>query len=101
MSSLLNKPQCKLLKRAWQDFRTVINSFPLSDNTILLLFHANNLLDMFESPPVDRIYVETITERVNRLVEGSEVVLDIDDMLKLINDALANISCGTFTYLMD
>jgi hypothetical protein len=90
MVSQFNKDQCQLLKRAWQDFSTVINTLPSSDITVLLIFHANNLLDKLANPPVDRIYVETVTDRVNLLVKGSSVLLDIDDMLKLINDALAS-----------
>ena len=92
MSSLLNKQQCQIIKRAWQNFRTVINSFPLSDNTILLLFHANNLLTKLENSPVDLIEVEIITTRVNRLAQTSSMILAIDDMLKFINEALASIS---------
>jgi hypothetical protein len=101
MVSQFNKDQCKLLKHAWQDFSTVINTLPLSDTTVLLIFHAGNLLDKLANNSLDITYVEMVTERVNLLVKTSSVLLDIDDMLKLINDALKNILNPESTNLQD
>lgn len=92
MSLRLNPTQCQLLKRAWHDFNTVINTLPASETTTLLIFHTHNLLNVLGSPLVDLDYVEAVTQRVNQLVKTSATVLDIDDMLTLINTALARLS---------
>jgi hypothetical protein len=101
MSSQRNPSYYKKLKRAWHNFNVVINTLPPSDTTALLIFHTRNLLDKLANPPVDIDYVKTVTQRINNLVKTSEVVLDIDDMLKLVNHVLKSILAAGITQLTD
>ena len=85
---ILDAEQCQQLERAWRNFDAVVSRLPLSDISALLAFHTRNLLEQLDNPPVDTEYVKVVTKRVNELVQSSPMLLDIDDMLKLVNITL-------------
>jgi hypothetical protein len=92
MHPLLNKSQCQVLERAWRNVDTVTRQLPLSDISALLAFHTRHVLDQLASPPLDAAYVEVVTRRVRELVNSSPVVLDVDDLLALIENALVQVT---------
>ena len=86
----LSQPQCQKLLIAWKNFETTIGQLPMSDVSALLAFHCRNVLEKLATSPVERSYLELITKRINTLVNTSPVKLDIGDVLKELNKALAD-----------
>jgi len=77
------------LLRAWRNFIAVVDSLPSSETTQLLLSHARTALASLTQSTLDIATLDTLTERVRQLVLSSPAVLDIDDMLATVEDALA------------
>jgi hypothetical protein len=88
----LDQAQCQVLERAWRNFDIVIGQLPLSDITALLAFHSRQVLGRLARPPVDVNYMELVTRRVLALMNTSPVLLDVDDMLSLLDEALAQVT---------
>ncbi len=76
------------LIRAWKNFDRLVSTLPLSDMSALLAFYCRHVLEKLMEPSVERSSLGMMTQRVKALVQTSPVLLDADDLLVAIHQAL-------------
>ena len=93
-----------ILEKAWRNFQEVVDGLPQSETSSILSFHAEEVLEFLSDQRNDLFsvfdikFIDAATSRVSEIIKSNPVVFDIDDMLKLLNEALSMVSINNTTH---
>ena len=87
MSDFLNIEEREYLICAWMNFKTVLESLPSSQIRDFLMMGLCYLLEKLSDSLISRSTICQVTRDINKLIQHSPMVLDIDDVLTQVNMA--------------
>lgn len=87
MPDFLNETEINYLIRAFMNFKTVLDGMPYSETKEFILMGVSYILEKLSDPPVSRAMIIHVTRDINKLIDHSPLILDIDDVVRQVNMA--------------